>query len=117
MSKPLYEISVDSNIDEDNIPQQSLLYIKEVKKNYPLMDTGTSVPIVSWKLTKKWSHIISDISISGRLPHSVFSHRFKLNVDSPSMSEKNIGLLYPFNKRLLFTSKITRPDVHAVYYT
>ena len=77
------------------------------------MDTGASVPIVSWKLTKKRSHIISDISIPGCLPHSGFSQRFKLNADSPSMSEKDTGLLYRLIERLLFTSKITRPDVHA----
>ena len=77
------------------------------------MDTDASVPIVAWKLTKKQSHIISDISVPGCLPHSGFSQRFKLNVDSPSMSEKDIGLLYCLIERLLFTNKITRPDIHA----
>ena len=32
---------------------------------------------------KNCSHIISDISISGRLPHSGISQRFKLDADSP----------------------------------
>ena len=77
------------------------------------MDTGASISIVAWKLMKNRSHIISDISIPGRLPHSGFSQRFKLNADSPSMSEKDIGLIYRLIKRLLFTSKINRPDVHA----
>ena len=77
------------------------------------MDTSISIPIVCWKITKKRSHIISDVSIPGRLPHSGFSQRFKLNADSPSMSEKDIGLLYCLIERLLFTSKFTRPDIHA----
>ena len=83
------------------------------KKNYLIMDTGVSVPIVAWKLTKKRSHIISNILISGCLPHSRFSQRFKLNAESSSMSEKDTGLLYRLIKRLLFTSKVIRSDVHA----
>ena len=75
------------------------------------MDTGTSIPIIAWKLTKNQSHIISDVSIPGRLPHSGFSQRFKLNTNSPNMSGKDIGLLYPLIERLILTSKITRPDV------
>ena len=106
-------MSIDPSSDKDNIPQQYLLYTNKDKKNYPLMDTCTSVSIFSWKLTKKRSHIISDISIPGCLPHSGFSHRLKLNAESLSMSEKNIGLLYCLIKRLLFTSKITRTDIHA----
>ena len=61
MSKPLYRVFVEFSRDEDNIPQQSLLYTNKDKNNNLLMDTGVSVPIVAWKLTKKRSHIISDI--------------------------------------------------------
>ena len=75
------------------------------------MDTGTSIPIIAWKLTKNQSHIISDVSIPGRLPHSGFSQRFKLNTNSPNMSGKDIGLLYCLIERLVLTRKITRPDV------
>ena len=113
MSKPLYRVSVNPSSDEDNVPQRRLIYTNEGKKNHPLMDTGVSVPIVAWKLTKNWSHIISATSISVCLPHSGFSQRFKLNADSSSMSKKDIGLLFCLIERLLFTSKITRPDVHA----
>ena len=113
VSKPLYEVSVDSNSNKDIIPQQHLLYKNKDKKNYPLMDTSTSIPIVPWKFTKKQPHIISDVSILGFLPHSRFSHRYKLNTDSPNMLEKVIRLLYRLIEILLFTSKITRPDVHA----
>ena len=49
----------------------------------------------------------------GRLPHSGFSQRFVLNANSPSMSDKDIGLLHRLIERLLFSSKITRPDVLA----
>ena len=47
MSKPLYGVSVDPNSDKGIIPQQHLVYTKEDKKNYTLMDTGVSVLIVS----------------------------------------------------------------------
>ena len=77
------------------------------------MDTGASVPIVTLKLTKNRSYITSDISFPARLPHSGFNQRFKLNDDSPSISKKDIGLLYRLIERLLFTRKITRIDVHA----
>ena len=73
MSKPLYGVSVDPNSDEDNVPQQRLLYTNGDKKNYPLMDTGASIQIVTWKLAKNRSHIISAISIPGCLQHSRFS--------------------------------------------
>ena len=68
------------------------------------MDTGTSIPIIAWKLMKNQSHIISDISLPSRLPHSGFSQRFKLNANSPSMSDKDKRLLYSLIKRLLFIS-------------
>ena len=53
------------------------------------------------------------MSIPGHLPHSGFSQRFILNANSPSISEKDIGLLYCLIERLLFFKKITRPDVLA----
>ena len=101
--------------DKGIIPQLYLLYTNNDKKmNYPLMDTSSeSVSIVSGKLTKKQSHIINDISIPGCLSHSGFSQRFKLNNESPNMSEKDLGLPYCLIERLLLTRKITRPDVHA----
>ena len=52
VSRSLYGIHVDLDSDEDNVPQQRLLYTNEDKKNYPLMDTGTSIPIIAWKLKK-----------------------------------------------------------------
>ena len=68
------------------------------------MDNGKFIPIVTWKLTKNCLHIISDISILGQIPHSGFDRRFKLDVDSPSMSEKDIGLLYHLIERSVLTT-------------
>ena len=113
VSKPLYGVSADPNSNNGIKPPRHLLYKDEEKNNYPLMDTSTSIPKVSWKIMKKQSHIISDISIPGRLPHFGFSHRFELNTDSPSMLDKDIRLLYSLFERLLFISEITRPDVHT----
>ena len=43
VGKPLYGVYVDPSIDNDNIPQQRLLYTNKDKKNYQLMDTGVSI--------------------------------------------------------------------------
>ena len=94
MNKTLYGIHVDPNDDDDNVPQQRLLFTSENKTNYSSTNNDTYIPIVTWKLTKNQSHIISDISTPGRLPHSGSSQRFVLNANSPSMSEKDIGLLH-----------------------
>ena len=113
MNKSLYGIHVDCDNDDDNVPQQRLLFTNEDKTDYPCTNNDTYIPIVTWKLTKNQSHIISNISTPGRLPHSGFSQRFVLNANSPSMSEKDIGILYCLIKRLLFSSKITKSDVLA----
>ena len=112
VNKSLYGIHVDFDSDDDYVPQQRLLYTNKDKKNYSLMDTGTFIQIIAWKLTKNRSHIISDISIPGRLPHSGFSQRFKLNTNSPNMSDKDKQLLYSLIERLLFICKVTKPDIH-----
>ena len=110
-----YGGSVDPGYDgdENNIPQQSICCTNKDMRTYPLIDNGKSIPIVTWKLTKNCSHIISDISIPGQIPHSGFDQRFKLDADSPSMSEKDIGLLYRLIERLLLSCKVTRPDISA----
>ena len=89
------------------------MYKIKDRNKYLLRNTSTLVPITSWKITKKRSHIISDISIPDCLPHCGFSNRFELKTDSPSMSDKDKRLLYSFIKRLLFIREITVPDVHA----
>ena len=113
VSKPLYVVSVDPSSNNGIKPQRHLLYKNKDKNNYLLMDTSTSIPIFFWKSTKKQSHIIRNMSIPGRLPYFGSNHRFELNTESPSMSDKDIRLLYSLIERLLFISRITRPDVHA----
>ena len=114
MSEPLYGITECPNSNNGLKPPRHLLYkSKDVNNKYPLMDTSTFIPIVYWKITQKHSHNISDISIPGRLPHFGFSHRFKLNTDSPSMSDKDKRLVYILMERLLFIREITALDVHA----
>ena len=113
MCKSLYGVSTDPNSNNGIKLPQHLLYKNVDKNNYPLMDTSTSIPIVSWKIREKRSHIISDISIPIRLLHFGFSHRFELNTESPSMSDQNIWLLYSPIERLLFISEVTRLDVHT----
>ena len=39
--------------------------------------------------------------------------RFKVDVESPTLPEKDVELLYHLIERLLYTSKITRPDIQA----
>ena len=90
VNKSLYGIHVDFDSDDNYVPQQRLLYTNKDKRNHSLMNTGTSIPIIAWKLTKNQSHSISDISIPGHSPHSGFNQRFKLNTNSPSMSGKDI---------------------------
>ena len=109
----VYGIHVDPNDDDDNVPQQRLLFTNENKTNYASTNNDTYIPIVTWKLRKNRSHIISDISTPGRLSHSGSSQRFVLNANSPSISEKDIGLLHRLIEGLRFSSKITRPDVLA----
>ena len=115
-----YEGSVNPGYDgdENNIPQQSKFCTKEDMRTYPLMDDGKYIPIVRWKLTKNNSHIISDISIPSQTSHSDFNQRFQLDTNSPSMLEKDIGLLYRLIEKPLLSCKVTRPDISAcVSYT
>ena len=88
--------SIDPSCDggENNIPPQSIFCTNKDMRTYSLMDNRKYIPIVTWKLVKNRSHIISDILIPGQIPHSGFEQRFKLDADSPSMSEKDIGILY-----------------------
>ena len=66
-NKPLYGIHVDPENNDDNVPQQRLLFTNEDKTNYPFTNNDTYIPIVTWKLTKNKSHIISVISTPSRL--------------------------------------------------
>ena len=82
-------------------------------RTYLPMDNGKYIPIVTWKLTKNCSHIISDISIPGQILHSCLDQRFKLDTNSQSMSENDIGLLYRLIERLLLSCNVTRLNISA----
>ena len=82
-------------------------------RTYPLMDNEKSSPIVTWKLTKNRSHIISNILIPGQIPHFGFDQRIKLDAGPSSMSEQDIELLYHLIKRLLLSCKVTIPYISA----
>ena len=113
MSTQLRGGSIDKSGEEENILKQHLFYMNEHMKNYSLIDTGASIPIIAWELTKNCSYINSDILVPSHSPNFGNSHRFKLDADSSNMSEKDIELLYRLIGRLLFTSKITTSDVQA----
>ena len=113
MSKQLRGGSATSSNGEKHILQQRLFYRSKDLKNYSFVDAGVFIPIFAWKLTKNCSHIISNTSIPGRSLHSGNDQMFKLDVEPPSIPEKDIELFYRLIARLLFTSKITRPEVQA----
>ena len=90
-----------------------LFYTNKDLKNHTFIDVGTSIPIITWKLTKNCSHIISDKPLSSCSSYSGNNQRFKLDVESSSIPVKDIELFYCLIGRLSFTSKITRPDIQA----
>ena len=93
--------------------QQHLFFINKELKNYSCIDAGASIPIIPLKFTKNHSHIVSNTCIPGHSPHSGNNQRFKIDVESPSIPEKNIELFYCLIARLLFTCKISRTDIQA----
>ena len=47
-NKSIYWIHIDPDNDGDNVPQQHLLFTNEDKRNYPLINSDTYIPIVTW---------------------------------------------------------------------
>ena len=111
MSTQLREGSIESDSDGTNILQHHLLYTNKDLKNYPFINIGTSIPIVKWKVTNNLSHIIRDGLLFGYSLYSGNNQRSKLDVELLSIPTNHIELFCYLNKRLLFTGKITRPDV------
>ena len=58
------------------------------------------------------SHTSSVINLSSCSSYSGSNERSKLDVESSSITMKYIELFYCLIRRLLFTSKITRPNTH-----
>ena len=69
--------------------------------------------IFSCRLTKNLSHIVSGTFILSCSSYSRNDKQFKLDVESPSLPDKNTELFYCLVTHLLFTSKVARPDIQA----
>ena len=65
VSTQLREEHAESGRDEENMLQQHLFYTNEDLKYYPCIDAGTSIPIITCKLTKNCSNIVRGTSIPG----------------------------------------------------
>ena len=92
MSTYLCGESTDPSSDEKNNTTTSNLYKLRYKELSIHIYWGIySNPYL--ETHKNYSHIINDISIFGRAPHSGNSQRFKLDAESPNMSAKDIELL------------------------
>ena len=110
-STQLYRRSTEPNRNGTNLLQQYLFYTNKDLKNYTFIDVGTYISIVTWKLTKNCSHIISYRPLSSCLSYYESNKRSKRNDESSSIPTNDIKLFYCLIKRLLFTSTITRPSV------
>ena len=113
VSMQLRRWSAEPSSDGKNIRQQRLFYTNRYLKNYPFIDTSTSIPIVTLKLIKNRSNILNNKPLSCCSSYSRNNQRFKLDVKSSSIPVKDIELFYCLIRRLLFKSKITRPDIQA----
>ena len=69
------------------------------------IDTDDSIPINTCKFKKNYLNIISNTSIASCSPYSENNQRFNLDVESPSLPEKDTELFY--------YSKIARSDIQA----
>ena len=86
--------SAESSSDEKNVLQQRLFYTNKNLKNYLCINASVSIPILAWKLTKNRLHIINNAPIPGCSQHSGVYQRFKLDIESPSIPEKDMELFY-----------------------
>ena len=111
MSTHLCEGSTEPNSVETNILRHHLFYTNKNLKNYPFIHVGKSISIITCKLTKKFSHIISNRLLSSCSLYYGNNQRSKLEVELSSMHVKHIELFYRFIGRLLSKSGITVPDV------
>ena len=113
VSTQLRKGSTEPNSDEINMLLKRIFYKNKDMKNYPFISAGTSIPIVTWKLTKNCSHIVTNRPLSSCSLFYENNQRSKLEVESSSLPMNNIGLLYRLIGKLWFISGITRPDVQT----
>ena len=86
--------------------RQHLFNTDEDPKNCLLINTSTSIPISTCKFTKNRSYIVTGTSILSRSQYSGNDQRFKVDVESPSLSEKYAELFDGLVSRLLFTNNL-----------
>ena len=91
--------------------QQHLFYTNKDLKNYAFIDVGTSILIVTWKITKNHPHIISQSPFSSCSSFYGSNQRSERNDESSSIPINDIELFYCLIGRLLFTRKITTQNV------
>ena len=93
-STQLHGRSAESSSGKKNILQQPLFYTNKDLKNYLIIDTSAIIAILAWRLTKIFLQINSSTSIPGCSQHSGVYQRFKLDIESPSIPEKDMELFY-----------------------
>ena len=94
-----------------NLIQQHLFYTNKDLKNHTFINVSTSIPIVTWKLTKNRPYIISNKPLSSCSSYYGNNQRLKFNDVSSCIPIKDIEVFDRLIERLLFTSKITRPSI------
>ena len=108
VSTQLRDGSTEPDKDGTNILQKYLFYTNKDPKNYPFINIGISIPNVTWKLTKNYSHIIRDGLISGYSSYFGNNQISKHDIESSSIPANHTELFYHLNGRLLLTRKL--PD-------
>ena len=113
MSTQLRKGSTELSSDRSNTLQQLLFYTNKDMKNCLFIHAGTSIPIITQKLTNNHSQIISNRPLFRYLSYSGNNQRSKLDIKSSSIPVKGTELFYCLVGRFLLTNKITRPDIHT----
>ena len=85
VSTQLRRGSEEPNRNGTSLLQQHLFYTNKDPKNYTFIDVGASIPIVTWKLTKNHSHMISDRLFSSCSSYYGSHQRSKYNDKSSSI--------------------------------
>ena len=71
-----------------NLLQHHLFYMNKDLENYTFIDVGTSIPSITWKLTKNLSHMISNRPLSSCSSYYGSHQRSKHNNESSSIPIK-----------------------------
>ena len=101
-----------------NIDASILISTYKFTKNRSYIDNSAYIPNSTCKSTMLYhpKDVIVEDYMDLKNSCSQFSgnnQQFKVDVESPSLSEKDAELFYRLVARLLFTSKISKPDIQA----